>query len=337
LLVQAALFAGLLLSAFYWLPAILEHKYTYGDLFMKSVYLSNFPNPLYFIIPNFTYNKKFLISNIPVQFGIFPVASIVLSLALFKRLSKKYRKLVIFCFLLLLLSIFFMHPISTFFWQKIAFLRQFQFPWRFMAMVVFATSLLSFVFLEIKFFRKKWIFVGVCALLILSTFAYWRSPEGADKINEGYYWNYPLNTTYYGETDTIWSAGPASSYPKSRVEVIQGDGTISGFRKKSNYQEFVVDAKTNVLLVDHTQFFPGWRIFVEEREVPVQFQDPHYRGEMEFLVPKGRHKVRLFFGETKIRLITDFLSLSTFFVLTIFLMAHVSGFDRSFFFKKQKR
>ena len=48
------LLIGLGLTTFYWLPAMLERKYTYGDLFMKDMYLSHFApiqNFLFLISP----------------------------------------------------------------------------------------------------------------------------------------------------------------------------------------------------------------------------------------------------------------------------------------------
>ena len=55
----------------------------------------------------------------------------------------------------------------------------------------------------------------MCILIIASTVFYWKPAEGFDKVNEEYYWNFPLNTTYYGETDVIWSAGAFKKYPKT--------------------------------------------------------------------------------------------------------------------------
>ncbi len=132
--------------------------------------------------------------------------------------------------------------------------------------------------------------------------------EGVDKVNEKYYWNFPLNTTYFGETDVIWSAGPAKSYPKARVEVISGKGTIEQFLKKSNIHKFNINAETDIRLVDHTEYFPGWQVFINNNKVPIQFQDTNHRGEITFSVPKGKSSVEVKFTETKIRLLADLLS-----------------------------
>lgn len=316
----SALFVGLLISAFYWAPAVLEHKYTYGDLFMKNLFLDHFP-PLYqFFLPNFTNDKFLQTEGISVQFGLFHVIAFIFSVIVlirYKKLDKIIKKLLISSIALFLIALFFMQPLSKFIWENVSLLRQFQFPWRFLAVTTFVTSLLSVSLCYTSFISKKWVYRGILFLVILSTFYYSKPSLGFDRIDEKYYWNFPLNTTYYGETDLIWSEGPAKKYPKQRVEVIGGKGEISNFYKKSQYHTFTLDAKTDVQLVDHTQYYPGWKIFVDSSSVPIEFQDGHWRGEMVFNVPKGVHEVKAVFTENRLRLITDIISITSIILLVL--------------------
>lgn len=321
---------GLFLSAFYFLPAIFEHKYTYGDLFMKDLFRSHFPPIQNFFIPNFTNTEFLQTGGISVQFGLFHVVAIILGFfALFKKkLEIKNKQTIMFLIILVACSLFIMSNFSMFFWERISFLRQFQFSWRFLGVVAFATSLLSINFLSFKLFTKKWVFITFIFFVVFSTSYYWKPPLGFDpvgrgsgKIDEKYYWSYPLNTTYFGETDVIWSAGAKSSYPKQRVEVIGGKAVIEDFKKKSNLHTFFVDAETKAQLVDHTQYFPGWVVEVDKREVEVEFQDPNNRGEVTFWVPKGKHFVEVRFKESPIRFFSDVLSLATLVGILVFIFA----------------
>lgn len=317
----ASLFLGLLLASFYWIPALFEHKYTYGDLFMKNLYLSHFPPLLSFFTPNFLNNKSLQTGGIAVQIGLFHM--LVLFVAIFtffhnKKITYKLKKLFIFCFIIFAIALFFMQPISKPIWSHVAQLRQFQFSWRFLSVVGFATSLLSVCLLNYNFFNKKWIYFTILFMVIFSTAYYWKPSLGLDKINENYYWNFPLNTTYFGETDVIWSQGPKNRYPKKRIEIIGGKGEITDFQKKSNLQTFSVDAKTDIQLVDHTQYFPGWRAYSDNMPVPIQFQDQHWRGEIIFFVPKGKHEIKVVFGESKTRFIADMLTMGTIIFLAFF-------------------
>ena len=158
-------------------------------------------------------------------------------------------------------------------------------------------------------------------LVIFSTAYFWYPPQGFDRnIHEQDYWNYPLNTTYFGETDLIWSAGPAKGFPKNRIEVIGGSAQILNFIKKTQMHTFNVSAQTESTLVDHTQYYPGWRVYIDGQKVPIEFQDPNWRGLITFVVPAGNHSVRTVFGETPVRLFADILSLVTACLITLLLV-----------------
>ncbi|MCL4415462.1 MAG: 6-pyruvoyl-tetrahydropterin synthase-related protein, partial [Actinobacteria bacterium] len=145
---------GLLLSSFYWIPAVFEHKFTHGDLYMKNIYLMHFPPIQNFFIPNFINTKSFQIEGISVQFGLFHVLIILVSTWVIffrKNTDKLTKKVIIFSFLILGIALFFMQPISKFVWEKVSLLRQFQFPWRFLAVTSFATSFLGISYFFFNF------------------------------------------------------------------------------------------------------------------------------------------------------------------------------------------
>src|SRR3989344_1869270 len=312
-----SLFIGLLLSAFYWIPAIFERHFTYGDLFMKELYISHFPPIQNFFIPNFFNSTSLQTGGISIQFGFFHTLVFVLALiALFSNKIKKVdSKLIIFSLTIFFVALFVMQPMSKFIWEKIALLRQFQFSWRFLSVIGFSITLMSVSIFYFSFFRKKIVYFVFLFLLIISTVYYWRPVLGWDKINEDDYWNFPLTTTYFGETDLIWSEGPAKNYPSQRVEVIDGKGSVGDIKKKSNLLIFKVSNQSPIKVVTHIQYFPGWRAFVDGKQTPIEFQYGIYRGHIVFQIPKGQHEVRLSFGESKIRLIADMLTVVSIIIL----------------------
>ncbi len=315
-----ALCFGLLLSAYYWVPAIIEHKYTYGDLFMKTLYLHYFPPLQNFFIPNLINSTSFQTGGISVQIGLFHVIAIIFSLfLLFRKNTETFiKKLTVANIILLLITFFFMQPISIPIWEHVALLRQFQFAWRLLGIVTFITSILSVSYLYFKIFTKQWVYILLVVLTIITTAYYWKPPLGYDAINEKYYWNFPLTSTYFGETDVIWSAGPAKAYPQSRIEFVAGNGKITKFIKRQTTQTFTVKTNNKAVLVSNTEYFPGWRVFVNGEPVSIQFQDPNWRGLITFAVPKGTSTVQIAFGETPLRLSSDIASL-TGIILLIFL------------------
>lgn len=322
LIALSAIIVGLGLSAFYWLSAFLDHKYTYGSLFSQDIYKDHFAPLISLIHPNFFNDPGLRVGNVPIHVGLFHILTIVLALWMFfavRKIKTFDKKLILFCLGLLTGAFFLMQPVSGFVWQNVPLFEQFQFPWRFLGVIGFATSLLAVYFLAIPLFKKRQAVIGLLVLVIGTTAWYWYPQLGFEKINEEYYWNYPLDTTYYGETNLVWSAGSASEFPKAPVEVIGGEAKVLDLNKQSTRHTYLIDAKTDARVVDHTQYFPGWRVFVDEQEVSIQFQDPSHRGEITYDVPPGKHNVDVTFGETKTRLAANILSIVSA-VIIVFLL-----------------
>lgn len=311
LLCFSALFCGLGLASYYFIPAILEHKYTLGDVYMQDLYKSNFAPWYYFFIPNILKSETFRMGAVSMQFGLFHVLAIFAGLFLLIKKKKDFSRVVLFSLLLIGISLFFMQPVSTVFWEKLSLLRQFQFPWRLLSVVAFATSFLGIIFFKFKLLSNKLVFYFVCFLIIFSTVFYWVPQEGFDKVNESYYKNFPLTTTYYGETDVIWTAGEFKAYPKTSVESIEGEAVIANYKKKSNIHTYSVTSKGQSKLVDHTEYFPGWKVYVNGKPVLIEFQDQNYRGEITFFVPPGVSDVRVVFGESPIRAVANGITVVT--------------------------
>lgn len=304
---------GLLLDAFYWIPILLERKYTYGDEFMKDMYKSHFAPLVNFFIPNLTNNASLQQGGVDVSFGL--VQTIGLMSAIWLILKKKIqdvftRRIVLFTGTLIVGALFIMQPLSRYLWEHISVLRAFQFPWRFLNVVVFATSLLSAAVL-IRTSTPRYVAYAVIALTILSSMVYWRPPLGFDRIQEADFWNYPLNTTYFGETDLIWSAHMPGKYPKEQFAIIEGKGDIVDPVKKQTRHTFTVNAQTPVRIVDHTQYYPGWRVYSGEEKIPIEFQDQNWRGLITFKLEPGTHAVTVNFGESPIRAVSEIISVST--------------------------
>lgn len=314
-----ALTLGLMASSFYWVPAVIEHKYTHGDLYMKDLFRLHFPPISQFFIPNLFNNKNLETQGIATQLGLFhalALAGAAFWLLAKAKISWLYRRTLIFSLVLAAVAFFFMSRTSEFIWERISFLRQFQFPWRFLSLTSFATALTSVSFLALAASKKNLLYWLLLTLLVASTVYYWYPPLGFDKATgEAAYWNYPLNTTFFGETDVIWSAGPAKEYPSEPVTVAEGKANVSNYLKRSTLHTFQVHAETNSLLVDKTQYFPGWRVYVDDVKAPVEFQNPAWRGLITFSVTPGEHMIKVIFEKSKIQFVSEIISWLTLFSL----------------------
>ena len=312
---------GLGLSSFYWLVALWERKYTYGDLFMKDLFREHFPSLKQLFWPNFTNSLAGQVKDIPMQIGFFPLLALIFGIVLFlrKKLSSDEKKIFYFVALVFLLVLFLMQPVSIPLWEKFSLLRQFQFSWRLLALFNFALALLGFSLLKI--FKEKAILLPLGFLIVISSYFYWFPPGDFEEVDEMVLWNYPYSTTYFGEADTIWAAHPPDSYPEERVVIVGGQGEIAGLETSLNSQIFQVEAENEVGVLSNTLYFPGWRLFVDGKEETIQFQDQNYRGLITFPLKAGKYQVKLEFTRTKDRILAEmisFVSLSFWFgMLTI--------------------
>lgn len=313
---------GFGLSSFFWIPAFVEGKYTLRNVVTAGGYVNNFINLKDLIYGKWNYGGS---GQFTVQIGIINLFSLLSSLfLLIYSLRKKDKRFLLLLFLIIysLITIFLMLSYSNFIWQKIIILQNFQFPWRFLSVIVFTTSILSVLIINV--FSKKIRIILCFSVIIISvllTRNYWHAYEYSQKP-DGFF-----NDIYYGTTDTgesapIWSVRFMEHSPKAHLEVISGKGMIKELDRSSTRRNYEIIADGQVRLLENTLYFPGWKILVDDKSADIQFQDPKNRGLMTFYVPDGKHTVEIIFKETKLRYFSDILSvifLSLIFICYLFL------------------
>ncbi len=305
---------GLLLSAYFWIPALYEGKFINSKVFLSDWYKGHFLN-----ITNIIYSKWGFGSNVneagglSAQIGPLHVLFTILSAFIVIKKRKEWR-VVSFWLAVFGFGIFMSLSLSDILWRRLHMLQQFQFPWRFTALTSFSASILTGYSLQM--FNSRKILVASLTLLILLGIPMakiWKNESKGD----AYYFNYPGTAAYHNEATTIWVAGDAYEYPKKGIEIIDGEGEILNLMRKSNFHTFTVDAKSDINILDNTVYFPGWIVNVDNEKVPIEFQDVNNRGLITFNVPAGEHKVKVYFGESPIRILSDLVSLAGLVILIV--------------------
>lgn len=315
-----AMAIGLGLAGFFLIPAILESSYTNGYLFTKNLFYQHFPAFYTLLLPNITNDPKLRTAEVSVQIGLFHVLAllVIIFLLLTKKLKNKEKTLAFYVLFVSVFTILFMQPITKPLWENLSLLRQFQFPWRLLSILCFITAIAaSFALTHIKILQKKIVYLCLIAAIILSTVYYWSPYQGYQKFSQKFFWNYPGSTNYFAEVNTIWMAHEPVEFPKRRVEIIGGNADLNNIRLSSTLHEFSVNAVNNVALLDRTIFYPGWRVFVDSKSVPIQFQDQNHRGMITFNVPTGNHTVAVQYSENKLQRVSDIVTLFSALLLVI--------------------
>ncbi|HLB60249.1 MAG TPA: 6-pyruvoyl-tetrahydropterin synthase-related protein [Patescibacteria group bacterium] len=79
---------------------------------------------------------------------------------------------------------------------------------------------------------------------------------------------------------------------------------------KSNYHFFSVDARLPLEFRDNTSFFPGWIAYIDGVRTPVLYERDEYR-RLRVTVPEGEHQIEFRFTEPLSRQIVNAISLMT--------------------------
>ncbi len=296
---------GLGLASYFWIPAILEQRYTHGDIFIGSMYRNHFPKLEQLLVSPWGLGPDITKSGgLSPQIGML---HFLLALGGFLLLKKRpqNRNFVIFWLITFGASIAIMLPISSIIWEALPLLKKIQFPWRFVAIASFATSTVSTFFLNST--KHKNIPVLVAILLIIVSFSYARVAGFTDHP-DSFYETYAGTTDYHGAATTVWSAGNPSKGAPSPAQIISGDATIEERERNTVRHIYRIVAKTQATILDNTFYFPGWQARVNNQKVPIQFQDANHRGLITFQVPQGTHEIAVRFTESPIRFFSNVVS-----------------------------
>lgn len=309
------IFFGFTLSAFFWLPAFFEGKYTLRDIVTAGEYAQRFVLFKDLVYGSWNYGGTGLFS---VQVGFVHWLMILAVLPVGIILKKKKQALYhisFFTFILFWLTVFLMTSFSQPVWELITTLQKFQFPWRLLSVVVFLTSLAGGLCLTV--FSKKFQTLIVILILVLAAITYknyWYA-NGFLTKPEGFYTSIYNSTTDTGESSPIWSVRFMLERPANSIEVIEGEAQVIKLMRTTTRHTYEIIAKAQARIRENTLYFPGWNVFVDGKPVPIEFQDPANRGLITFFVDPGKHQVEVEFKETKFRLFSNIISGISFFIL----------------------
>ncbi|MBP6098747.1 MAG: hypothetical protein KA477_02080 [Candidatus Levybacteria bacterium] len=297
---------GVLLSAFFWIPAFLEGKYTLRDIVTGSdEYSHRYIDLKSLLYGDWNYG---ITGQFSTQIGLVGLAVLALGLFfLFKKYSA-HRKSLFFWYAVFVVSIFVMLPISKPIYEIFTILQKFQFPWRFLSVTVFSVSVISaIVFSYLSKNNQKIIVPIFLAVLLLISLPYMKAKGYLEK-EDTFYSGIYSGTTDTGESAPIWSVRFMEKRPGRVAEFIDGYGRIFPQTRKTTIHTYEVQATTSSKILENTLYFPGWNVYVDGKKAPIEFQDQNHRGLITFPLSSGNHKIDIIFKDTKVRLIANLIS-----------------------------
>lgn len=330
LMIVAALALGTLISSFFLIPALIEGKYTLRDLIgLQDSYITRFPAVRELIYSPWRFGlgpENGVASGFTVSLGWAAWASLFGTLIML--FNPKFSKILGITGLVgIVTAIFFMTPLSGSISRAFLWLRYFQFPWRFLSL-----SALSVPFMAAAVSAKipKLAVTAGLMLLVIVSSKTWNVEGYYDFPKENKDFFIPVATTGdTGEATPRWSTRFQDYWPKDVLEVVSGANIDFEVKtKKSELHEYLIKAVVLTQVADNTLYFPGWKAYVDNAEVPIEPYDQNWRGIITFPVHAGEHSVRVVFEETKLRKFANALSLVGIgLLLTLFMKKEEYGYN----------
>ena len=308
----AGLLAGVLLSAFFWLPAIVERSSVqisqmtagYFDFDRHFVSLGElFYSPWNYGGSGF--GNQFTRMAGVMQWGL--VAAALVGLRRPQGRPERVFWLVVFA-----ISTAMMLSVSAPVWAATPLLKFLQFPWKFLAATTFAGSCLCGALLAgATSERTRWAVASASVALILAIDLPHARPErvlaasAADVTTPAAVqaitiadMNHRDFTHYYTCYLPVQVCRVPHAVAGSKLEA-SADVHVLGEDLRTDRYAWHLTADRPVRVVVNTFWFPGWRATIDGRVVDITPETDV--GRITLLVPSGEHDVTVRFGDTPLR------------------------------------
>lgn len=301
---------GLGLSAYFWIPAILERTDMVGLNVVN--FREHYPELSQLLIPS--WGTNFSRVGVPdgemsQQLGVMAVVAAILAFVCTMFEKTQWLKILASGGLLLLLCIvLLMQTITLPLWEFFSVLQFVQYPWRVLAVVMPLTGF--FVAYVTYRIRSRWVAVGLAILCVVFSFPYMK-PVTYGPRDDSYYLSrreFTDGTSSIGNSfSTVWSPWKSSRavYP---VEVVRGKGTITVQAQTPLSVRVVGDIKKDAVVRVNRLYFPGWVVLIDKNKQPIDYKED---GTISFQVSKGVRTVEVLFTETPVRVGADLISIAS--------------------------
>ncbi len=313
-----SIFLGLLITSFYWLPALVEKKYVQSGTPFNP--FDHFPFVRQLVIPSWGYGASVWGPDDDMSFQIGVVNLLVVALSLvimvtnFKKINKK-KWFWLILFGPLGLFVFMMNIRSGFIWNSLPISDYIQFPWRFLLFTTLITSLMT---ATIKFLSKQ-LQTTLAVFIILSSVVFninYFKPHQVRRVGDDYYLEKFLNNAVDYLPLTIWTKEKPDKAPEQKLELRFPGQIIKTIRDNPISYQVEYQSSENVDSYFNSFYFPGWEAKVDSQHLEARPDGP--LGKIKLNLPKGEHKLTIAFVDTPIREWTEIISLVSFWLLLMF-------------------
>jgi len=319
----AVIVGGLGLSAFFWVPALLEKDLVKTDLLLVGVlHWTNYiihPSQLIWSPWGWGYASRGPTNGISYSLGLVHIALAAVGLVIAFRASSRARCLDAIVFAAAaIVGALLATDLTWGIWERVGTLQYLVYPWRTLCLPALFMSLLALYAFERIGPKATW---GAIAALVLLNVLH-TTPKQILTFDDAYF--YPESIAQRGiNTSTREEYEPRTVLSRPSFESVSLKGVsskpvVTQLTNRSNRQSFKVDSGQPALMQDSLFDYLGWRVLVDDREVPTS--PALVSGQITFSVPAGTHKVLVELRPTRIRAWSLYISLGSVVLLILFVL-----------------
>ena len=321
---------GMLISAFYWLPALLEMQYTnvLGQIGGGADFRDHFVclNQLWESQWGFGGSAPGCLDGLSFRTGKLHILLSLVTIGLLFLFWKDREKRIVllYSFFALLISLFILLPIAKPLWEAAPLMAFFQYPWRFLLMIAFFSSFISgFPLWVLGRFDKKnniYLLFSASVIVIATVFLYAKlfspqtiSPQTEKKLasREAISWTASKISDEYMPNGFL---KPSSSDQIVKTPFVAEEAVKFSDTKVSTKQlEAKVTAEEDAKIHANIAYFPTWKAFVNNKAYPFSVTD----SGLLITLPSGTNIVRFEFMQTTVEKIGNALSLAGVLILVV--------------------
>ncbi len=332
--------SGLCISAFFWIPSIVEKKLTFvDDVLTKDLYNYKlhftYLQQLWYSPWGFGASVEGPYDGISFQLGKIYILFFIIS-TLLALLTKN--SLVLFFSFLTTLSIFMTTDYSKMIWDNIKYFWYIQFPWRFFTFTaVFISIVNSYIvaYLFKKINKKVAIVVAFLIIfgIIYKNYSFFK-PQKYLKNNDNYFtseeeikWHvsrssfeFSLKEIATRKTDlnVITLDILQNELPKKTFAIISGKININQKTNKFTEKKFDIVSDTSSVFQLNTYNFPGWKAYIDNKEINISTSKKLRLITVK--LPKGKYELSFKFENTPIRILANVISISSILAILFYII-----------------
>jgi hypothetical protein len=287
---------GLLMSLWFWLPALAEkHLIVLDQEDLTQLFAHHFPSlkQLLFSPLSFGFSFPAPVDSLSFALGKPFLLSLGFSLILVLNLIKteKSKKIKLFLiaasWILFLLQLKITEPV----WQMIPFINYIQFPWRLSLFLTICLVLVTGLWL--KYFRDKTalkiIFIFFLSLQVVSVYQF--SPADFFHKTNRDYDAFTQSSTTKNENRTKEFTFKNISQWQPSPQIIQGQGDINVISWRGSKRTYRLYLRSAAIVVEPTMNFKGWKTWADGQLIEY-LDNETVAGRIAYRLPPGRYVVR---------------------------------------------